>query len=91
MIRKLGTFVEFGVFGELAVADWTIIGDRKELNIHGSHLGSYRYPLVIEYLTKGIIKTPSIITHTFPLENFQDAIKLAENPNGNSIKILIIP
>jgi len=91
MIRKLGTFVEFGVFGEPAVADWTIIGDRKELNIHGSHLGPYRYPLAIEYLTKGIIKAPSIITHTFPLENFQDAIKLAENPNGNSIKILIIP
>ena len=91
IIRKLGTFVEFGVFGEPAVADWTIIGDRKELTIHGSHLGPYRYPLAIEYLTKGIIKAPSIITHTFPLEGFQDAIKLAENPNGNSIKILIIP
>jgi len=91
MIRKLGTFVEFGVFGEPAVADWTMIGDRKELNIHGSHLGPYRYPLAIEYLTKGVIKAPSIITHTFPLEGFQDAIKLAENPNGNSIKILIIP
>lgn len=91
MIRKLGTFVEFGVFGEPVTADWTIIGDRKELNIHGSHLGPYRYPLAIEYLTKGIVKGDLIITHKIPLENFKDAIRIAEDPNGNSIKILIIP
>jgi len=71
MIRKLGTFVEFGVFAEPAVADWTIIGDRKELNIHGSHLGPYRYPLAIDYLTKGIIRGDLIVTHKLPLENFQ--------------------
>ncbi len=91
MIRKLGTFVEFGVFGEPAVADWTIIGDRKELNIHGSHLGPYRYPLAIDYLTKGLIRGDLIVSHKIPLENFKDAIKIAEDPNSNSIKILIIP
>lgn len=91
MIRKLGTFVEFGVFAEPALADWTIIGDRKELNIHGSHLGPYRYPLAIDYLAKGIIRGDLIVTHKFPLENFKDAIKIAEDPNSNSIKILIIP
>ena len=36
MIRKLGTFVEFSVMREPVTADWTIIGDTKELNIHGS-------------------------------------------------------
>ncbi|MBC7320510.1 alcohol dehydrogenase catalytic domain-containing protein [bacterium] len=91
MIRKLGTFVEFGVFAEPVLADWTIIGDRKELNIHGSHLGPYRYPLAIDYLAKGIIRGNLIVTHKFPLENFKDAIKIAEDPNSNSIKILIIP
>jgi len=91
MIRKLGTFVEFGVFAEPAVADWTIIGDRKELNIHGSHLGPYRYPLAIDYLAKGIIRGDLIVTHKLPLENFKDAIKIAEDPNSNSIKILLIP
>lgn len=40
LIRKLGTFVAFGVFGEPTSADWSIIGDRKELNIHGAHLGA---------------------------------------------------
>ncbi len=44
MIRRLGTFVEFSVFGEAVTVDWTVIGDTKELNIHGSHLGPYCYP-----------------------------------------------
>jgi threonine dehydrogenase-like Zn-dependent dehydrogenase len=36
MIRKLGTFVEFSVMREKVTVDWTIIGDSKELNIHGA-------------------------------------------------------
>ena len=43
MIRKLGTFVEFSVMREPVTVDWTIIGDSKELNIHGAHLGPYCY------------------------------------------------
>ena len=38
MIRKLGRFVEFSVFGQPATIDWSIIGDRKELDVLGSHL-----------------------------------------------------
>ena len=38
MIRKLGRFVEFSVFGEPTTVDWSIIGDRKELDLLGSHL-----------------------------------------------------
>ena len=35
MIRKLGRFVEFSVFGQPATIDWSIIGDRKELDVLG--------------------------------------------------------
>lgn len=38
MIRKLGRFVEFSVFGKETTVDWSIIGDRKELDIRGAHL-----------------------------------------------------
>ena len=44
MIRKLGTFVEFSVMREPVTVDWTIIGDTKELNIHGSHLSPLLLP-----------------------------------------------
>ena len=55
MIRKLGTFVEFSVMREPVTADWTIIGDTKELNIHGSHLSPYTYPIAIDMLSKGLV------------------------------------
>ena len=55
MIRKAGTFVEFSVMREPVTVDWTIIGDTKELNIHGSHLGPYTYPLVIDYIHNELI------------------------------------
>ena len=49
-IRKMGTFVEFSVFGDLVKVDWSIISDRKELNLLGSHLSPYCYDTVIDGL-----------------------------------------
>ena len=55
-IRKLGRFVEFSVFGEPVTVDWSIISDRKELDLMGSHLGPYCYPLVIDGIQKVIFQ-----------------------------------
>ena len=52
LIRKLGRFVEFSVFGEDATVDWSIIGDRKELDVRGAHLGPYCYPIAIDLLAR---------------------------------------
>ena len=52
MVRKLGTFVEFSVMREPVTVDWTIIGDTKELNVHGSHLGPYCYPVAIRMIER---------------------------------------
>ncbi len=90
MIRKLGRYVEFGVFAEETCLDWSVVGDQKELDIRGSHLGPYCYPLAIDYLYKGIIKVDKIVTHTFPLKEFEKALQLALK-GDNSIKILLIP
>src|SRR4029077_13590872 len=50
MIRKLGTFVEFSVMREKVTADWTIIGNRKRINIHGPPLVSYSNPVAIRMI-----------------------------------------
>jgi len=39
--------VAFSVLNEPAVIDWNLVGDQKELNVHGSHLGPYCYPKAI--------------------------------------------
>jgi len=90
MTRKLGIYVEFGVFGREATADWSIIGDQKELNIRGSHLGPYCYPLAIEYLKKGLVKVDKIVTHVFPLREYKKALEIASSGH-NCIKVTLAP
>jgi len=90
MIRSLGTFVEFSVMREPVVADWTIIGDQKELTIHGSHLSPYCYPLAIDMLVKGQIPVREIVTHLMPLQQYQDAIQLVTR-GDESIKVMLVP
>jgi len=90
MIRRLGTFVEFSVHAGPVAVDWSIIGDQKELNIHGSHLGPYAYPLAIEYLRKGIIQGAKLVTHVLPLERFEEALEIAHS-GEESVKVILKP
>ena len=90
MIRKLGRFVEFSVMRELVTVDWTIIGDTKELDIYGSHLSPYSYPLAIDMLIKGKIPVRSIVTHQFPLEAYKEAFQVASS-GVESIKVVLNP
>ncbi|MCY4402589.1 MAG: alcohol dehydrogenase catalytic domain-containing protein [Candidatus Poribacteria bacterium] len=90
MIRKAGTFVEFSVMREPVTVDWTIIGDTKELNIHGSHLGPYTYPLAIDYIHSGAIDVSHIVTHQLPLEEYLTAFDMVQKAN-DSIKVQLVP
>jgi len=90
MVRKLGTFVEFSVHAGPVAVDWSIIGDVKELNIHGSHLGPYAYPLAIEYLRSGIVDGPALVTHKLPLDRFDEGLEIAHQ-GDESIKVVLVP
>lgn len=83
MIRKLGRFVEFSVFGEPTTADWSIIGDRKELDLLGSHLSPYCYPFVIENISNGNLKTDGVVSSMFPLEEWETAFEYASGKHGD--------
>ena len=90
MIRKQGTFVEFSVMRQLSTADWTIIGDGKELNIHGAHLGPYCFPIAIDYLARGLVDIEAIVTHHLPLEEYEAGFEAVEHPEDSS-KVLLEP
>ena len=89
LIRKLGRFVEFSVFGHDTTVDWSIIGDRKELDIRGAHLGPYCYPIAIDLLHRGLVTSQGIVTHGYPLEQWDEAIAIANSLD--SIKVLMKP
>jgi threonine dehydrogenase-like Zn-dependent dehydrogenase len=89
MIRKLGRFVEFSVFGHDTEVDWSIIGDRKELDVRGAHLGPYCYPIAIDLLSRGLVTSKGIVTHDYTLEAWDEAIVMANSLD--SIKVLLKP
>ncbi|SDD12133.1 Threonine dehydrogenase [Paenibacillus sp. UNCCL117] len=90
MIRKLGRFVEFSVFKDPVTVDWSIISDRKELDILGSHLGPYCYPLVISGIADGSFPTEGVVTHKLPLDQFLEGFELMKK-GVQSLKVVLIP
>lgn len=90
MVRKLGTFVEFSVMREPCTVDWTIIGDTKELDVRGSHLSPYTYPVAIDMLRRGQVPVARIVTHTLPLEAFNQGMDLVLK-GDRSIKVQLRP
>jgi threonine dehydrogenase-like Zn-dependent dehydrogenase len=89
MIRKLGTFVEFSVLNDPSTINWTIIGDTKELNIHGSHLGPYCYPKVIDALATGTVDVKPLLADAYPIAEFDRAMQASLS--GGVLKNLIVP
>ena len=89
IIRKLGRFVEFSVFGKEATADWSIIGDRKELDIRGAHLSPYTYPVAIDLLERGLVTSKGIVTDKYSLSDWEAGFECAHSVD--SIKVLLVP
>ena len=89
LIRKLGRFVEFSVFGAETSVDWSIIGDRKELDVRGAHLSPYTYPVAIDLLERGFVTSKGIVTHRFGLADWRAAFDCAHAVD--SIKVLLVP
>ncbi|MFV0413227.1 MAG: alcohol dehydrogenase catalytic domain-containing protein [Oscillospiraceae bacterium] len=83
MIRKLGRFVEFSVFGAPTTLDWSIIGDRKELDVLGAHLSPYCFPFVIEKIADGTLATGGVVSKIYPLEKWEEAFEAATGKHGD--------
>lgn len=83
MIRKLGRFVEFSVFGKAVTVDWSIIGDGKELDVLGAHLSPYCFPFVIEHINDGKLKTDGLVNTLFDLKDWKFAFDYATGKYGD--------
>ena len=70
--------------------NWTIIGDSKELNIHGSHLGPYCYQSVLDWMASGRLSTKGVVTHKLALDDFKKGFEIASK-GDDSIKVVLVP
>jgi hypothetical protein len=73
-LRKLGTFVEYSVFGSGTTIDWTIIGNEKGLDVRGAHLGPHCWPAAIRLIESGRLPMDKICTHQLPLADFKGGL-----------------
>jgi len=89
-IRKQGRFVEFSVMREPVTTDWTIIGDTKELDLYGSHLGPYCYAQVIRLLAENYPDPTQFLSHELPLAKFLEGIEIVSK-GDHSLKVLLKP
>jgi erythritol/L-threitol dehydrogenase len=90
LLRKLGTYVEYGVFRDDVAVDWSIISDDKELDVRGAHLGPHCWPAAIRMLEAGRLPMDRICTHQLPLADFQQGLDLVSD-GTKSIKVTLIP
>jgi erythritol/L-threitol dehydrogenase len=91
LLRKLGTYVEYSVFGSDVTVDWSIISDDKELTVLGAHLGPHCWPAAIKLLESGVLPLDDICTHQVGLADFQKALDLVADTGGPSVKVSILP
>jgi erythritol/L-threitol dehydrogenase len=90
LLRKLGTYVEYSVFGSDVSVDWSIISDDKELDVRGAHLGPDCWPAAIRMIESGRLPMDRICTHQLPLAEFQKGLDMVASGTG-SIKVSLIP
>ena len=90
LLRKLGTFVEYGVFGDDVTVDWSIISDDKELDVLGAHLGPHCWPAAIRMIESGRLPMDRICSHQLPLEQFAEGLELV-SAGDRSVKVSLIP
>jgi len=61
----------------------------KELAIFSSRLNANKFPVVIDWLQKGLIDPDKLITHTFDYHHVTDAIELFEKDQRQCCKVLL--
>lgn len=90
MIRKKGRFIEFSVFSKDTCVDWSIIGEKKELDVLGAHISPNTYPVAIDLFSRKLVKVEGIVTQKYPLREFEEAFRQAEKLD-ESVKVLLLP
>ena len=89
-VRSLGRYVQFGIFAKDIMADWNIIGDGKEIDVAGSHLGPGCFEAVIAGIERGLIATEGVVTHKFALEKWDEAYAAAVY-DPSAVKVVMTP
>ena len=85
--KPYGSVIQVGLGGDLTLP--LVPFTAKELTLKGTFRFHLEFPLAIDLMKKGIINVKPFITHTFTLDEAEEAFKLALNPAEKSMKTQI--
>lgn len=88
-VRRGGRIAVIGLNGKKAVP---VITDRislDEVDLIGVRSGSGEYPGFIALMADGKISAKGLVTHTFPLEEINDAMEAFRNRRDGAIRVAI--
>lgn len=63
----------------------------KQLEVHGIENNPYVWEPLLKLVAGGRVNLKSMVTHTFPLEQIEDAFAVLENKKEDPIKIVVYP
>lgn len=89
-LRRRGRMMVYGVYTQQGALDLNEIGQNKELTITGGHLSPGMMPYVIQCLDRKMIDAKPLVTDVFPLDRFDEAIRVRKTKR-DSIKTILIP
>ena len=89
LVRRRGRYVQIGLFGKPVAWDLDQIC-YKELTVTGSNASvPAAWMGALRLLASGAVDTKALITHTFPLTEWQEAFARFERKEG--VKLLLTP
>jgi L-iditol 2-dehydrogenase len=84
LVRKGGKVALVGEFrGRLNLVD------ADEASFFTSYVSPVEYPLAVELIAKKLVDVKGLVTHRFKFEDCEKALRTADNPAENSLKIVI--
>jgi L-iditol 2-dehydrogenase len=87
--RPAGRVVLTGISGNEYDPFPVCVARRKELLIQWCRRFRYNYPTAVQLVSEGKLDVKSLITHSFPLEQTQQAFELVENMRDNVLKVSV--
>ena len=76
-LRPRGTLVQLGLSGDMALPMMQVTS--KELNLRGSFRFHEEFAIAVDLMRKGLIDVTPLITHSFPLAEFETAFSTASD------------
>ena len=91
LVRKTGRVALIATYHDPDVLIPVNTVNFNEIRIVGSKANPNVSEEVLNFFSTGAIQGEKLITHTFPLEEYEKAVDIFEHKKENSIKVVIHP